>query len=181
MQREGQPRLWLANLVQVSWLAGEILVGGWLAWLTAFRIMPALYEGMGLLTFLLLAEVVAATAVVSEAALVYVARLKNLWLSLATIALQAVLTVGAILLVRHYDLGDKFAAAAAAGALLLALIAFEGGFQRGQTALQSGNLAAVLSVGFLQGQDFLAQLALGDTANFSLELLGKSHSKARWK
>jgi hypothetical protein len=59
--------------------------------------------------------------VVSEAALVYVARLKNLWLSLATIALQAGLTVGGIMLVRHYELGDKFAAAAAAGALLLAL------------------------------------------------------------
>ncbi len=82
---------------------------------------PQFVGGTGALTFLLMAEVVAATAVVSEAALVYVARLKNLWLSLATIALQAGLTVGGIMLVRHYELGDKFAAAAAAGALLLAL------------------------------------------------------------
>lgn len=82
---------------------------------------PQFVGGTGALTFLLLAEVVAATAVVSEAALVYVARLKNLWLSLATIAFQALLTVGGILLVRHYGLNDKFAAAAAAGALLLAL------------------------------------------------------------
>jgi len=82
---------------------------------------PQFVGGTGALTFLLMAEVVAATAVVSEAALVYMARLKNLWLSLATIALQAVLTVAGIMLVRHYALGDKFAAAAAAGALLLAL------------------------------------------------------------
>jgi O-antigen/teichoic acid export membrane protein len=82
---------------------------------------PQFVGGTGALAFLLLAEVVAATAVVSEAALVYVARLKNLWLSLATIALQAGLTVGGIMLVRELALGDKFAAAAAAGALMLAL------------------------------------------------------------
>ncbi|MCZ8322631.1 MAG: lipopolysaccharide biosynthesis protein, partial [Novosphingobium sp.] len=64
---------------------------------------------------------VAATAVVSEAALVYVARHRNLWLSLTTIALQAGLTLGGILLVREMQLNDKFAAAAAAGALLVAL------------------------------------------------------------
>ncbi len=82
---------------------------------------PQFVGGTGALAFLLLAEVVAATAVVSEAALVYVARLKNLWLSLTTIALQAGLTVGGIMLVRELALGDKFAAAAAAGALMLAL------------------------------------------------------------
>jgi O-antigen/teichoic acid export membrane protein len=49
--------------------------------------------GTGALGFLLLAEVIAATAVVSEAALVYVARLRNLWVSIATIALQAALMV----------------------------------------------------------------------------------------
>lgn len=93
-------------------LPGEAVMG---------LIGPQFVGGTGALTFLLMAEVVAATAVVSEAALVYVARLKNLWLSLATIAFQAVLTVGGIMLVKHYALGDKFAAAAAAGALLLAL------------------------------------------------------------
>src|SRR3546814_17917394 len=49
------------------------------------------------LAFLLAAEVVAATAVVSEAALVYVARHRNLLLSLATLGLQAVLSVALIL------------------------------------------------------------------------------------
>lgn len=82
---------------------------------------PQFVGGTGTLAFLLLAEVVAATAVVSEAALVYVARLKNLWLSLTTIVLQAGLTVGGIMLVRELALGDKFAAAAAAAALMLAL------------------------------------------------------------
>ena len=40
------------------------------------------------------AEVVAATAAVSEAALVYVARHRNLMISLLMIAVQAALTVG---------------------------------------------------------------------------------------
>ena len=82
---------------------------------------PQFIGGTGALAFLLAAEVMAATAVVSEAALVYVARHRNLWLSLSTIALQAALTVGGIVLVSNMELGDKFAAAAAAAALLLSL------------------------------------------------------------
>lgn len=61
---------------------------------------PNFVGGTGALALLLLAEVVAATAVVSEAALIYVARMRNLWISLATIGLQAVLTVTFILLVK---------------------------------------------------------------------------------
>ena len=82
---------------------------------------PAFVGGTGALAFLLAAEVVAATAVVSEAALVYVARLRNLWISLATIALQAVLTVAGIGLVERFGYNDNFRAAAAAAALMLAL------------------------------------------------------------
>jgi O-antigen/teichoic acid export membrane protein len=82
---------------------------------------PEFVGGTGALAFLLAAEVAAATAVVSEAALVYVARLRNLWISLATIGLQAVLTVAGIELVRHLGLNDNFRAAAAATALMLAL------------------------------------------------------------
>ena len=77
--------------------------------------------GTGALSFLLIAEVVAATAVVSEAALVYVARMPNLAISLATIALQAVLTFAGIELVRDLGYNDKFQAAAAACALALSL------------------------------------------------------------
>lgn len=82
---------------------------------------PAFVGGTGALAFLLAAEVVAATAVVSEAALVYMARLRNLWISVATILLQAALTVGAMLLADHYQLSDYYRAAGAALSLMLAL------------------------------------------------------------
>jgi O-antigen/teichoic acid export membrane protein len=84
---------------------------------------PNFVGGTGALAFLLAAEVVAATAVVSEAALVYVARIKNLVVSLSTIALQAALTWGGILLVDHLELGQLYRAAAAALALALSLAA----------------------------------------------------------
>ena len=82
---------------------------------------PGFVGGTGALAFLLAAEVVAATAVVSEAALVYVARKRNLAISIGTIALQAALTVGLILLVQRMGYGEPFKAAAAAIALMIAL------------------------------------------------------------
>ena len=82
---------------------------------------PAFVGGTGALGFLLAAEVIAATAVVSEAALIYVARFQNLMISVATITIQAGLTVGGILLVDKYAPGDLYRAAAAALALLLSL------------------------------------------------------------
>jgi len=82
---------------------------------------PGFVGGVGALGFLLAAEVVAATAVVSESALVYVARLRNLWLSIATIVLQGVLTVVAMVLADRYDLTSEQRAALAAGCLMLAL------------------------------------------------------------
>ena len=77
--------------------------------------------GTGALGFLLAAEVVAATAVVSEAALIYLARVPNLLISLGTISLQAVLTFAGIELVKQFGYNDKFSAAAAAGSLALSL------------------------------------------------------------
>lgn len=82
---------------------------------------PNFVGGTGALAFLLLAEVVAATAVVSEAALIYVARLRNLWVSTAAIGLQAALTVGAMLLAERFNFNEGYRAAAAAAALMLAL------------------------------------------------------------
>jgi O-antigen/teichoic acid export membrane protein len=82
---------------------------------------PNFVGGTGALAFLLAAEVVAATAVVAEAALIYVARMRNLWISLATIGLQAALTVGAMLLAESWGLSDNYRAAMAAGALVIAL------------------------------------------------------------
>ncbi|MES2698642.1 MAG: lipopolysaccharide biosynthesis protein [Pseudomonadota bacterium] len=82
--------------------------------------------GTGALAFLLAAEVVAATAVVSEAALIYVARLRNLWVSIGTIVLQGLLTVAFMLAIERADFLDAeraeyWRAAAAAAALMLAL------------------------------------------------------------
>ena len=77
--------------------------------------------GTGALTFLLAAEVVAAGAVVSEAALIYMARVRNLFISVLTIAFQAVLTLAGILLMQHWGYNPLFQAAAAAAALMVAL------------------------------------------------------------
>jgi O-antigen/teichoic acid export membrane protein len=92
--------------------------------------------GTGALAFLLAAEVVAATAAVSEAALVYVARHRNLMISLLMISVQALLTVGLLLAIRHVRLPqpvvdwlglpsrllpEGFSAAAAALSLMVAL------------------------------------------------------------
>lgn len=82
---------------------------------------PEFVAGTAALVFLLVAEVVASKAVVSEAALVYLARIRNLWVSLATIAFQAVLTIGLIILARNAGLGPMYVAAAAALALALSL------------------------------------------------------------
>jgi hypothetical protein len=59
--------------------------------------------------------------VVSEAALVYVARLQNLLVSLLTITLQGLLTLAGIELVTDMGLDDNYRIAAAAAALMLSL------------------------------------------------------------
>jgi len=82
---------------------------------------PEFVGGTGALALLLAAEVAAATAVVSEAALIYMARVKNVLVSIVTIALQALLTVAAIMAVERAGLGELYRAAAAALALALAL------------------------------------------------------------
>jgi O-antigen/teichoic acid export membrane protein len=82
---------------------------------------PNFVGGTGALAFLLAAEVVAAMAVVSEAALVYVARKRNLAISLLMIGMQAVLTVAIILVLRNMGWPQAYQAAGAAMALMLAL------------------------------------------------------------
>jgi O-antigen/teichoic acid export membrane protein len=61
---------------------------------------PNFVGGTGALAFLLAAEVVAATAVVSEAALIYVARFRNLMISLGMIVVQIALSFGLIELLK---------------------------------------------------------------------------------
>jgi hypothetical protein len=85
----------------------------------------AFVGGTGALSFLLAAEVVAATAAVSEAALVYVARHRNLMISTLMIFVQAALTLlfiqGVKLLPVRPENVQAYQAASAAAALMLAL------------------------------------------------------------
>ncbi|MCI4590648.1 lipopolysaccharide biosynthesis protein [Sphingobium sp. BYY-5] len=82
---------------------------------------PHFVGGTGALAFLLLAEVVAATAVVSESALVYIARHRNLMISLVMIGLQAAFSFALIFAARGMELPVMWIAAAPALALCLAL------------------------------------------------------------
>ncbi|MCU0729456.1 MAG: oligosaccharide flippase family protein [Sphingopyxis sp.] len=82
---------------------------------------PAFVAGTAALALLLAAEVVASTAVTSEAALVYIAAKRNLALSLLMIGLQAALSVGFCLIVRMMGWPPIAYAAAVALALCLAL------------------------------------------------------------
>ena len=77
--------------------------------------------GTAALAFLLGAEVVASTATVSEAALIYVARLRNMWISLAMIALQAGLSVLLVLSMQNLDWPIGWQATGPAVALVIAL------------------------------------------------------------
>ena len=82
---------------------------------------PAFVAGTGALAFLLAAEVVAAMAAVSEAALIYVAPQRNMWLSLTMVALEAALAAGLIIAMRRIGLPLMWQATGPAIALLLAL------------------------------------------------------------
>ncbi|HKT15748.1 MAG TPA: oligosaccharide flippase family protein [Allosphingosinicella sp.] len=70
---------------------------------------PHFVGGTGALAFLLAAEVIAATAAVSEAALIYVARHRNLMISTLMIAIEVALAIALILAMRA--LADVFPAA----------------------------------------------------------------------
>lgn len=79
--------------------------------------------GTGALALLLMAEVVASLAVVSEAALVYVARLRNMFLSLGMLGIQSGLTVGLLFVLKERGYPESWLAAGAALALVVALAA----------------------------------------------------------
>ena len=82
---------------------------------------PEFIGGTAALAFLLAAEVIAATAAVSEAALVYVARHRNLLISLLMIFVQAIITMSFLVAMRALDWPQSYQAAGAAVALALAL------------------------------------------------------------
>jgi O-antigen/teichoic acid export membrane protein len=77
--------------------------------------------GTAMLGFLLAAEVIAAAAVVSEAALIYVARKRNMGISLVMLALEAGLAATLILVMRDEGLPQAFQATGPAIALCVAL------------------------------------------------------------
>jgi O-antigen/teichoic acid export membrane protein len=77
--------------------------------------------GTAALGFLLAAEVVAATAAVSEAALIYCARHRNMLISLAMIGLEAALAAGLILLMRGWHWPLMWQATGPALGLMLSL------------------------------------------------------------
>jgi O-antigen/teichoic acid export membrane protein len=77
--------------------------------------------GTAMLSFLLVAEVIAATAVVSESALIYLSRARNMIISLIMLALEAGLAVGLILVMRAQHLPVTFQATGPAIALCIAL------------------------------------------------------------
>ena len=82
---------------------------------------PAFVAGTAALAFLLAAEVVASMAAVSEAALIYTARHRNMFISFSMIALQVILSVVIILVMRRMELPMMWQATGPAIALLLAL------------------------------------------------------------
>ena len=82
---------------------------------------PDIVGGTGALAILLAAEVIASMAVVSESVLVYIARKRNLAISVGVITLQGVLTIAFILLIQHWGYPEGFQAAGAAAALFVAL------------------------------------------------------------
>lgn len=91
---------------------GEAVMGLW---------GPDYVAGTAALAFLLAAEVAASMAVVSESVLVYIARKRNLAISVGIFGLQAVLTIALIEAAQNLGLGRGFQAAGAAGALMVAL------------------------------------------------------------
>ena len=82
---------------------------------------PAFVAGTAALAFLLAAEVVAAMAAVSEGALIYVARHRNMLLSFTMLVLEAGLAIGIILLLRDAELPVMWQATGPAIGLALAL------------------------------------------------------------
>lgn len=82
---------------------------------------PGFVIGTAALALLLAAEVVASTAVTSEAALVYMAPRRNFLISLGMIGLQGLLSLGLCLIVRETGLPPIFYGVAVALALCLAL------------------------------------------------------------
>ena len=82
---------------------------------------PAFVAGTAALAFLLFAEVVAATATVSESALIYCARKRNMAISLAMLVIQVLISIALILLFQRLGWPEIWQASGPAIGLLVAL------------------------------------------------------------
>lgn len=82
---------------------------------------PEFVSGAAALSFLLIAEVLAASGAVSEAALVYVARHRNLMLSLFLLSFQIILSFAAVWAIRATGLPPTWQAAGPAVALAVSV------------------------------------------------------------
>jgi O-antigen/teichoic acid export membrane protein len=82
---------------------------------------PKFVSGTAAMAFLLTAEAAASTGAVAESALVYIVRLRNLMISVAMLAFQAVLSLGLIHLMLRFGWPDNYQAAAPAMALLVSV------------------------------------------------------------
>ncbi|MCH4893742.1 MULTISPECIES: lipopolysaccharide biosynthesis protein [unclassified Sphingomonas] len=101
--------------------AGLALIGGLPAEGVMGVVGPAFVAGAGALIFLLAAEVLAAPGAVAEAGLVYVARHRNLILSITVLSLQIGLSFALVIAARTLGLPEGWAAAAPAVALTVSL------------------------------------------------------------
>ncbi|QIK79990.1 oligosaccharide flippase family protein [Sphingomonas piscis] len=82
---------------------------------------PQFVAGTASLALLLFAEVVASTATVSESALIYCARKRNMMLSFLMILFQILFTVAIIMVLRRFRWEEVYLTVGPAGGLVLAL------------------------------------------------------------
>lgn len=116
----GQVGFWIiaaqAGIALALGIPGEAVMG---------LVGPQFVGGTGALAFLLAAEVAAATAVVSESALVYMARHRNLLISIVMLAVQVLVSVSLIQLVDtvpiKLEMRGLYQAAAVACGLMISL------------------------------------------------------------
>lgn len=116
----GQVGFWIiaaqAGIALALGIPGEAVMG---------LVGPQFVGGTGALAFLLAAEVAAATAVVSESALVYMARHRNLLISIAMLAVQALVSVSLIMTIPYLPVKPGYVglyqAAAVACGLMISL------------------------------------------------------------
>lgn len=112
-----QVAFWIITLQTALLLMGGIPAEGVMG-----VVGPQFVVGAGALCFLLAAEVFAAPGAVAEAGLVYMARMRNLMVSLLLLGLQAALSFALVLLMRNLGWSVNYQAAGPAVALAFTVL-----------------------------------------------------------